>query len=80
MSFIGRAYDRWQIINKINGDFIARVAISLFYYTVCALFAGGALLINRFRPGIDPLNRKHPATWTDRLPIKAAIEDARRQF
>ena len=80
MSFIGRAWDRWQIINKVNGDFIAKVAIAVFYYTVCAAFAGGAVIISGLRPGLDPLNRKHPAAWAARRSVKAALDNARQQF
>jgi len=80
MSFILRAWERWQIINKVNGDFIAQVALFLFYYTICATFAFGAWIVGRLRVTRDPLKRKQPTTWTDRLISSATIDDARQQF
>jgi hypothetical protein len=80
MLSLRHAWDRWQIINKVNGDFIAKVAIAVFYYTVCAAFALGALLISKMRPAVDPLNRKHRAIWAERRMVNTQLDRARKQF
>lgn len=80
MSFMRRAWDRWQIINKANGDFIARVAIALFYCTICAAFAGSARLIHRLHPTSDPLGQDVSTDWIIRRADLPSLPDARRQF
>ena len=68
------AWQRWQIIGHANGDYIARLFVNLFYFTILVPFA----LIAKLS---DPLGlRKAPnAGWVNRKPVSAKLEDARNQ-
>ncbi len=74
MQILRIAWDRWQIIGHVNGNYIGRLTTVLFYYTILIPFALGAQLFG------DPLGLKHKAGWLDRKPISAALNDARSQF
>jgi hypothetical protein len=69
------AWDRWQIIARINGDYLARLLVNLFYFTIMVPFALGIKLLT------DPLALRNPvAHWLDRKPVGSTLEDARSQF
>ncbi len=74
MQILRIAWDRWKIIGHINGDYIGRLTVVLFYYTIFALFALGARLLS------DPLKLKRKPGWLDRTPVGARLDDARSQF
>ena len=67
------AWDRWQIIGKINGDYIARGATTVFYFTILVPFALGVRWFS------DPLDLRGKAAWKTRKPVGATIDDAREQ-
>ncbi|MEP7289959.1 MAG: hypothetical protein ABI947_29790 [Chloroflexota bacterium] len=69
------AWDRWQIIGKINGDYLARLFVNGFYFTVMVPFALGVKLFT------DPLALRRVADvhWIDRNPVSATLDDARGQ-
>jgi hypothetical protein len=67
------AWRRWQIISKINGDYIARFITTLFYYTILVPFA----LITKF--WVDPLEQRKPTAWRARKPVPESIDAARQQ-
>ncbi|MHB8749170.1 MAG: hypothetical protein ACYDBJ_08295 [Aggregatilineales bacterium] len=73
MNVLRRAWHRWQLIAQVNGDFIARLTVVVFYYIIFAPFAIGA------RVFADPLGLKHLAAWAERKPVGASLEDARGQ-
>ncbi len=73
VNILRRAWHRWQLIAQVNGDFIARLTVVAFYYTIFALFAIGARLF------ADPLALKRPAVWAVRKPVGTTIESARDQ-
>jgi len=67
----------WKRIGQFIGDFIARVVLSLFYFTLFAPFAVGVRLFG------DPLGVKakaNPSWWLERATRDSALDDARRQF
>ncbi|MBX3066790.1 MAG: hypothetical protein U0528_15775 [Anaerolineae bacterium] len=66
-------WDRFQIIGRIVGDYVARFFATLFYYIILAPFS----LIAR---SIDPLgaNARKPE-WKARKPVGSTLEDARSQ-
>jgi hypothetical protein len=69
------AWERWQIIAKINGDYLARLLVNLFYFTIMVPFAVGIKLLT------DPLALRNPvARWLERKPVGSSLEDARSQF
>ena len=69
------AWDRWQIIAHINGDYVARVLVNLFYFTILVPFALGVKYL------ADPLaSRSATAQWLNRKAVGAKLDEARSQF
>ncbi len=70
------AWDRWQIIAHVNGDYVARFMVNFFYFTILVPFAYITKLF------MDPLDIRPKAAshWKARKPVGAAINDARSQF
>ena len=68
------AWDRWQIIAHINGDYVARVLVNLFYFTILVPFALGVKFLT------DPLSSRGAAQWISRKAVGAKLDEARSQF
>jgi hypothetical protein len=70
------AWERWQIISHINGEYVARFVTNLFYFTILVPFAIGVKLFT------DPLDLRRTAAshWKEHKPVGATIDDARSQF
>jgi hypothetical protein len=69
------AWDRWQIIARSNGDYVARLLVNLFYFTILVPFALGVKYFT------DPLSLKNPASrWLDRKAVGTTLDEARNQF
>ena len=69
------AWDRWQIIARINGDYIARLIVNLFYFTIMVPFALGVKLL------ADPLAlRGKRVAWLERKAVGSKLPDAHSQF
>ena len=67
----------WKRIGQFIGDFIARVVLSLFYFTLFVPFAVGVRLFG------DPLGVKakgNSPRWLERATRDLALDDALRQF
>jgi hypothetical protein len=76
MRFLHRAWQAWKRIAQRVGDAIARVVLTVFYFTLCAPFGLGVRLWG------DPLQIKpaHRAAWPTRTPRDPDLDDARRLF
>lgn len=79
MSTLRIIWATWKRIGQFIGDFIARVVLSLFYFTLFVPFAVGVRLFG------DPLGVKvktkaNPSWWLERATRDSALDDARRQF
>ena len=77
IDIVQRARRLWKRVGQAIGDFIARIILSIFYFTVFTPFALGVRLLS------DPLGiRAHgnPGWWLDRETLDCTLEDARRQF
>jgi hypothetical protein len=72
-----RIWAAWKRIGQFIGDFIARVVLSLFYFTLFAPFGIGVRL---FGDPLDTRTKTNPSLWVDRSTRDLALEDARRQF
>ena len=70
------AWQRWQIIAHINGDYVARFVVNAFYFTIMIPFALGARLFT------DPLQLRNipQAHWKERKAVGASLDEARSQF
>jgi len=76
MNMLRIIWGTWKRIGQFIGDFVARVVLSLFYFTLFVPFAVGVRLFS------DPLGmRKHnPSRWLERTTRDSSLHDARRQF
>jgi hypothetical protein len=65
----------WKRFGQALGDFLARVVLTLFYFTVFVPFG---LMVSLFS---DPLEIKPPvkAAWSARTTRDLTLDDARRQ-
>lgn len=70
------AWERWRIIARINGDYVARFITNLFFFTILVPFAIVAKLFT------DPLGLRQSGTshWKTRKPVGVSIDEARSQF
>lgn len=76
-SILGNIWTTWLGIARILGDLIARLVLSLFYFTVFVPFAVGVQLFS------DPLGLKARAStshWLQRSSGDQTLDDSRRQF
>ena len=71
MIILRRAYERWQIITHITGDYMAGAIAIGFYYTIFAFFA----IIAHFN-----LPRSEAKEWLNRTEHGQSLDQARNQF
>lgn len=76
MKLLKKIWDGWQAFGRFMGNMVARVALSIFYYTVFVPFALGVRLAS------DPLQLKpRPGSlWRPRSTGDQALEDVERQY
>ena len=74
MTFLRTAWQLWKRIALVIGDFIARVVLTIFYFTVFVPFGLGVRLLS------DRLAIKHrpEENWLERGAREDVLEDARR--
>jgi hypothetical protein len=76
MAFLKRLWKAWQNVALIIANFVARLVLTLFYFTVFLPFGVGVTLFG------DALKLKetNPPHWKARETLKETIEQAQRQF
>ena len=77
MDILRKAWDTWQRFGRLIGDFIGRVVLTVFYFTVLSPVGLGMPLLS------DPLGlrgRGNPSHWLERETRDRALGDAQRQF
>jgi hypothetical protein len=74
MTFLRTAWQLWKRIALIIGDFIARIVLTIFYFTLFVPFGLGVRLLS------DPLGIKHrpEQNWLERSAQEDTFEGARR--
>ncbi len=74
MSLLSQLWKGWKRIGQFLGDALARIVLSIFYFTVFAPFGLG------LRARGDPLGIKHnpEPEWLDRVTTDRTLQDARR--
>jgi hypothetical protein len=73
MAFLRKVWHRWKQFGQLIGDFVARLVLTLFYFTVLAPFGLGV----RWRS--DPLQlRPRTASWRRHKAAKPTMEEGRR--
>lgn len=75
MSLLKRIWKERLAFGKVMGDFVARVVMTLFYFTLVVPFGFGVRLFK------DPLRLKVKDTrWLAREVKQDTLEDARRLY
>jgi hypothetical protein len=76
MSLSRRIWEGWKKYGQMIGDFIARLVLTAFYFTIFLPFAIGVRLFS------DPLGIKGRSEikWLDRSTHDLTLEDARRNY
>ena len=76
MDILRRIWHTWKKVGQAIGDFLARVVLTVFYFTVFLPFGLGARLFS------DTLSLKEfgkMPKWLERKTNDLTLEDARRQ-
>jgi len=77
MDLLRTSWQAWKRLGQFIGDVVARVVLTVFYFTVFVPFGLGVTLLS------DPLRMRRPSyqhLWLSRPTGGRSIEDARRQF
>lgn len=76
METLRKAWETWKRVGRVIGDFIGRVVLIVFYFTIFVPFGLGVRLLS------DPLRLKRVSSshWRSRETTDITLEDARRQF
>jgi hypothetical protein len=77
MELLHRIWQAWKRLGQFLGDVLARVVLTLFYFTVFVPFGLAVTLLS------DPLHVRRsgsPNLWLPRQTGDQSIDDARRQF
>jgi hypothetical protein len=76
METLRKVWEAWKRAGQIIGDFIGRVVLTVFYFTIFVPFGLGVRLLS------DPLrlNQTLSSYWLSRNTTEPTLDDARRQF
>jgi hypothetical protein len=75
MSLLKQLWKKWRAFGQVMGDFVARIFMTLFYFTVAVPFGIGVRLLK------DPLHLKSKeVAWLKRAEREETIETARRLY
>jgi len=76
MDFLGRFWQAWKRFGKFVGDFIGRLVLTIFYFTIFLPFGLGVRLLG------DPLNIKsnQHIQWLNRSTRDLSMNDVRRLY
>jgi len=75
MNFLKLAWKKWRAFGKVMGDFVARIFMTVFYFTVALPFG---IAVRLFK---DPLRLKSTeVAWLKREQPEETIETARRLY
>ena len=77
MSLLRKLWQAWRRFGQFLGDILARVVLTIFYFTVFAPFGLGVTMLS------DPLCIRGAGSqpmWLPRQTGDRSLDDARRQF
>ena len=75
MNVLRTVWRKWRAFGKVMGDFVARIVMTIFYFTIAIPFGIGVRLFK------DPLRLKSKeVAWLKREEREETIETARRLF
>lgn len=74
MEFLKKVWAVWKRFGQLIGDFVARIVLTVFYFTIFMPFGIGVRLLG------DPLNidASLPTNWLKRGKSDSTLEGARR--
>lgn len=74
MYLLKKIWEAWKKFGQIIGDFIGRLVLMIFYFTLLLPFGIGVRLFG------DPLNIKNPLSykWVAKESKDSTLEEARR--
>jgi hypothetical protein len=75
MNVLRRIWAKWLEIGQVIGDFIARILLTIFYFTIFMPFG----LVVRLASDPMDIKRSQPK-WLDRKTHDLALDDSRRLF
>lgn len=75
MNLLRTIWRKWRAFGKLMGDFVARIFMTVFYFTIAIPFGLGMRLFK------DPLHLKsRQSGWLPRKDSDDTIESARRLY
>jgi hypothetical protein len=75
MSFLKKAWKKWRAFGQVMGDFVARIFMTVFYFSVAVPFGIGVRWLK------DPLHLRTPQSgWLPRETKPETLDDARRPY
>jgi hypothetical protein len=74
MTFLKRLWEGWKKVGSAIGDFLARIVLSILYFTLVLPFG----LITRLSRDPLDLHPKNSTQWQSRSTRDHTIEDGRR--
>ena len=77
VTVLKKIWTAWKRVGQFIGDFIARVVLSLFYFT---LFVPSGVGVRLFGDPLDMKAKANHSWWLQRATRDLALDDARRQF
>ena len=74
MNILRQIWEWWKPVGQAIGDFIGRVVLSLFYFTLFVPFGLGLRWFG------DPLDIKGPSrpSWLERTTPESTVQDTRK--
>ena len=76
MTALRKFWEAWKRFGRIMGDVVARVVLTVFYFTLFMPFGLGV----RFFGDPLALRRRGPSKWLERTTHDQTLEDSRRLF
>jgi hypothetical protein len=75
MEVLSKIWKAWKRVGQFIGDIVARIVLTIFYFTVFVPFGLGVRLLS------DPLmiKKSGPSFWLPRETRDRSLEEARRQ-
>ena len=76
MEALRRFWEGWKRFGQVIGDFVGRLVLTIFYFTIFLPFGLGVRLLG------DPLALKQrgPGKWLERATHDLTLDDSRRLF
>ena len=77
MDLLRNAWELWKRFGQFLGDWLARIVLTIFYFTVFVPFGLGVTLLS------DPLRIRQsdgPDLWLSRQTGDQSLDDVQRQF